>query len=680
MVGVFVGSAHDGSDTFLKSFPISATHYRPKVALVLSGGGARGIAQIGVIHELEKQGIPVDYVVGTSMGAIIGGLYSVGYTATELDSLILSLDWQELFGLTSEQDRDNMFLDQKLEQDRNIVTLRFRDFQFVVPQAVSEGNRFSSILQRLLWKAPYLPNSNFNKLYRPFRAVATDLIRARSISLASGNLVNAIRASATLPLRYSPVKVDSMLLVDGGVLANIPIEYAQEFSPDIIIAVNTTSPLHSTDELDKPWNVADQVVSILMKKYEEHKKHHPHILITPELGNRSNSDYQQLDSVIKLGKQAVLAIMPRLRLYYDSLCVESATQIIRREVLSVDSRFSMMQFYARNEPMSVPFSSPKQMGTLLHSYIRDTYHSAEVEANVYLRDSLLSVSVLPTPKQEILHVTQEGNAKVPESVYRSLVHSSMSEKTEYILQRAVKAHYERLGLSLTTVARHTYNQETRTLHYALTPQTINELEVVNAKESVKDIVIKLLSISEETPLSSMEEFANRWEALLGSAIFESATVEFVPNTKHGYTAIVEVREKPNQAIQIGVRIDNERNTRAGIGFIYDELIATGIRSDANIGIGARNQNIQLGLNTRRLFDTEATLGVHGYLDWKYIYLYRNATNLPTGQYARLRDGEIVEQRMGLLTRFGSRVGRDGELFAGLRFEQQRLYSINETGE
>ncbi|WP_289482036.1 hypothetical protein, partial [Klebsiella pneumoniae] len=77
---------------------------------------------------------------------------------------------------------------------------------------------------------------------------------------------------------------------------------------------------------------------------------------------------------------------------------------------------------------------------------------------------------------------------------------------------------------------------------------------------------------------------------------------------------------------------------------------------------------------------EATLGVQGYLDWKYIYLYRNATNLPTGQYARLRDGEIVEQRMGLLTRFGSRVGRDGELFAGLRFEQQRLYSINETGE
>ena len=680
MVGVSVGSAHDGRDTFLKSFPISASHYRPKVALVLSGGGARGIAQIGVIQELEKHGIPVDYVVGTSMGAIIGGLYSVGYSAAELDSLILSLDWQELFGLTSEQDRDNMFLDQKLEQDRNIITLRFRDFQFVVPQAVSEGNRFSSILQRLLWNAPYLPNNNFNKLYRPFRAVATDLIRARSVSLASGNLVNAIRASATLPLRYSPVKVDSMLLVDGGVLANIPIEYAQEFSPDIIIAVNTTSPLHSGDELDKPWNVADQVVSILMKKYEEHKKHHPHILITPELGNRSNSDYQQLDSIIMLGKQAVLAIMPRIQSYYDSLCAESATKLIQREVPSSDSHFTMMRLNNQKEPISAPIASPKRMGTLLHSFIRDSYHSADVQANVFMRDSLLSVTILPKTKQEIVHITQEDNEQVPESVYQSLAHSSMSEKTEYVLQRAVKAHYERLGLSLITVAHHSYNQETQTLHYALTPQTINALEVVNAKESAKDIVMKLLAISEESPLSSMEEFANRWEALLGSAIFESATVEFVKNAKRGYTAIVEVREKPNQAIQIGVRIDNERNTRAGIGFVYDELIATGIRSEANIGIGARNQHIQLGLSTRRLFETEATLGVQGYLDWKYIYLYRNATNLPTGQYARLRDGEIVEQRMGLLTRFGSRVGRDGELFAGLRFEQQRLYSINETGE
>ncbi|HRK59318.1 MAG TPA: patatin-like phospholipase family protein [Candidatus Kapabacteria bacterium] len=680
-IGVSVISAHDGTDTFLKSFTIpSIEKYRPKVALVLSGGGARGIAQIGVIKELEKRNIPIDYVVGTSIGAIIGGLYSVGYTAEELDSLLLSLDWQKLFGLTSEQDRDNMFLDQKLEQDRNILTLRFRDFEFVVPQAVSEGNRFTTLLQRFLWKAPYLPNNNFNRLYRPFRAIATDLIRARSVSLASGNLVNAIRASATLPLRYSPVKVDSMLLVDGGVLANIPIEYAEEFSPDIIIAVNTTSPLHTTEELDKPWNVADQVVSILMKKYEESKSHASHILITPELGNRSNSDYQHLDSVMMLGEQAALAMMPRLQQYYDSLCVESMTKVSSREMSPFESQFSTIRFQGNKDPLIIPASAQRQIGNALHTFIRDAQHIGDVQAHVYSQGKEVSLSIVPQAKKEIRFVRETGNPEVPQRIYQSLIHSSMSENTEYRLQRVVKSHYDHLGFSLTTVADCSYNHETQTLEYSLTPQTINALEVVNAKESVKDMVKKLLSVSDDIPLYSMEEFANRWEALLGTGIFESATVEFVVNSKNGYTAIVEVREKPNQAIQFGIRIDNERNTRAGIGFIYDEFIGTGIRSDANIAIGARNQNIQLGLNSQGLFDSDATVSIQAYLDWKYIYLYRNAVNLPTGQFARIRDGEIIEQRMGLLTRFGSRVGRDGEVLAGFRLEQQRLYSITETGE
>lgn len=667
------------TETIVHTFQIPHTeHYRPKVALVLSGGGARGIAQIGVIKELEKKGIPVDYVIGTSIGAIIGGLYAVGYTADELDSLLMSLDWQEMFGLSSEQQRNDMFLDQKLEQDRNILTLRFRDFQFVVPQAVSEGNRFSSLLQRLLWRAPYLPSNNFNELYRQFRAIATDLIQAKSVSLRAGNLINAIRASATLPLRYSPVRIDSMVLVDGGVLANIPIEYAEEFSPDIIIAVNTTSPLHTTDELDKPWNVADQVVSILMKKYAENKPHKSHILITPSLGNRSNIDYQDLDSVLRSGEQAATYSMPRLSSLYDSLCVQAIVNAVVQETKPFSPQITSVRHAHLTMTHDDALPSLRSVGAIVDKVIR-LEKSSSARIDVVRKGKETTLVITPNTNAEIRSVFVNGQPDIGDSILQLLPRYYVSGITEYKLHRAVKEYYSRRNLPLTTVNDITYNQATSQLRCSLTPQIINALEVHHPKQSVKDIVNKLLNVH-ESPMYSMEEFVDRWEAMLGAGIFETASVEFRADNQTGYTAIIDVREKPNQAIHFGVRVDNERNARTGIDFVYDECLGAGIRSSARIGVGARNQTIQIDHTTQTLFDTYATMGITAYFDWKYIYLYRNALNLPTGEFARIRDGEIIEQRMGILTRIGNRVGRDGELFANFRLEQQRLYSINDNGE
>ncbi|MBI3257894.1 MAG: patatin-like phospholipase family protein, partial [Ignavibacteriae bacterium] len=292
--------------------------YRPKVAVVLSGGGSSGLAQIGVLHELEKAGIPIDYVIGTSIGAIIGGLYASGYTAHELDSILTDVEWERILAIGNEQDRADLFLDQKFENDRNLLTLHFRNFKLVVPQSISGDTRLAMLLHELVWNGVYHADGNFDHLKVPFRAVATDLVKGRSIALRKGDLVNAMRASATVPLRYTPIRIDSMVLVDGGIMSNIPIEIAaSEFHPTIIISINTTSPLLPPDELDTPWNVADQVVTSMMNiqnsRFENTVSGIPVLSITPELGTWKNTDFSDVKGLISIGKKAGAEVQSQIK-------------------------------------------------------------------------------------------------------------------------------------------------------------------------------------------------------------------------------------------------------------------------------------------------------------------------------------------------------------------------------
>jgi len=318
-------------------------------------------------------------------------------------------------------------------------------------------------------------------------------------------------------------------------------------------------------------------------------------------------------------------------------------------------------------------------GAMLNRLIRQSGESTNFRADIVRKVNEMELVLIPEPPSEIRSVSVNGHPNIGDSILRLLPRFYMQGSTEYKLHRAVKEYYARRDLPLTTVKDITYNKETMQIVCSLTPQVILGLNVNHSKQSVKDIVNKLLNVH-DSPLYSMEEFVDRWEAMLGAGIFESATVEFVSDNQAGYIANITVREKPNQAIHFGVRVDNERNARTGIDFVYDEFLGAGIRSSARIGVGARNQTIQIDHTTQTLFDSYATMGITAYFDWKYIYLYRNALNLPTGQFARIRDGEIIEQRMGVLTRIGNRVGRDGELFANFRLEQQRLYSTTDNSE
>ncbi len=287
----------------------------PTIALVLSGGGARGGAHIGVLRRMEEMGIQPDIIVGSSFGAIVGGLWAAGYTAAELDSLFRSIDWTEVSAFQDDTKRETLFFAQKAEDDRNILTLRFRDFAFVPPQALAGSARFAAVIQQLLWASPLNSERSFDSLACRFRAVATNLSTGRWIALASGNLATALQASASFPLRYAPVRIGDAILVDGGLSANIPIDPALELHPDVTIVVNTTSPLLDPSEITDPLSIADQSLSIAMKQLDSVALQKATVVITPELGSIRTFDINRLGEAITAGYQAAatLSLRPRSR-------------------------------------------------------------------------------------------------------------------------------------------------------------------------------------------------------------------------------------------------------------------------------------------------------------------------------------------------------------------------------
>lgn len=274
-------------------------------ALVLSGGGSRGISQIGVLRELERQGVQIDYIVGTSIGAVIGGLYCAGYSPDEIENMLVKADWDDLLTTSNFYNRDKMFIDQKKYYDRKLINLRFNNFKFQMPQAISNGYRFSEFLQEKILHSEYAFESDFNRLRIPFRAVAMDIVSGNPYVFKNGDLQTALRASTTVPLRFTPVELDSMILIDGGPVANIPVQEAiDEFNPKYIIAVNTTSDIYSYSDLDNPMNIADQVVSVLMESNKEIAKKESDYFIIPDLKGIGNVEFYNLGDIVQKGENA----------------------------------------------------------------------------------------------------------------------------------------------------------------------------------------------------------------------------------------------------------------------------------------------------------------------------------------------------------------------------------------
>lgn len=284
---------------------------KPKIALVLSGGGSRGLAQIGVLKALDEAGIKPDLIVATSMGAIIGSFYSVGMSPDSIGALLKEVDADDIF--INSALRRNLLVSQKDEPIDYLFELRFAtDLTPILPNSISHGQMIYNLLSPLLSAPLYHANMNFDSLKTPLRIVTTDILSGRAVVFSKGNLSEYIRASCGAPLAFSPVHVDSMLLLDGGLTANIPVEAAIQENPDYIIAVDVTSPMWGREVLDNPVHLFDQIVAIGIDRQKKTQRKLADIIITPDLNGFQNTDFSQRETIIERGYVAAKEMIPEI--------------------------------------------------------------------------------------------------------------------------------------------------------------------------------------------------------------------------------------------------------------------------------------------------------------------------------------------------------------------------------
>jgi NTE family protein len=286
---------------------------RPRVCVVLSGGGARGMAHIGVLKVLEALKVPIDCIAGTSMGAVVGGLYASGMAAAQIESTMRSVDWQEAFRDAPPR-RDLNF--RRKQDDRNFLVrlpLGLKHYHILLPKGFIQGQKLQETLRQLT--LPFSNSTDFDRLPTPFRAVATDLETGDAVLLDKGDLSIAMRASISAPGVFAPVDYQGRLLVDGGLADNLPIDVAREMKADILIVSDVSFPLQPRERLDSALSISNQTLAILVRQNADRQKATlgpRDILIEPSLGTSPAADFTIAASTIVQGELAARGAESRL--------------------------------------------------------------------------------------------------------------------------------------------------------------------------------------------------------------------------------------------------------------------------------------------------------------------------------------------------------------------------------
>jgi NTE family protein len=274
----------------------------PRVALAMSGGGARGLAQIGVLRALEESGIEIDLIVGVSMGSIIGGLYASGAGPDSLEALVRHMEWGEL--LQNTPSRASLLLSQKDKAADWFLEIPMRGFRPVWPGGVTSGQKLYNYLSNLTQRATYLSHGNFDSLHVRFRAISTDLVSGRREVFSSGELALALRASMAFPLAVAPLRMNGELLADGGLIDPLPVDVADSLSECPVVAVNTASQLSPLGKLDNPYALAIQATSVMTAHALDEALAHADFVCEPVIEQVSNVEFNRLDSLLAYGYRA----------------------------------------------------------------------------------------------------------------------------------------------------------------------------------------------------------------------------------------------------------------------------------------------------------------------------------------------------------------------------------------
>jgi len=648
---------------------------RPRVAVVLSGGGARGISQIGVLKALEHHRIPIDFIVATSLGAVVGGLYASGYTTAELESLAISTDWDDVLSLTEDTQRADLFVEQKKASDRSFLSLRFQGLEPVIPVAVSSGQRVTNFLSRLTLQAIHHPHMSFDDLKIPFRAVATDLISGERVIMKDGSLSEALRASTTVPLLFNPVERDSLRLLDGGLVSNIPVDIARSEGCDLIIAVNTTSGMRKEDELKAPWQAADQIMGIMMQAANKEQLSQANVVITPELGRHLSSDFTGIEALIQQGESSAEMMIEAILSTYDSTLatyekntnlVFGATTVERTREWPNGPSWETLWKDVRLTSISIAD---------IKRHVRTMYSTGAIQdvyAEVYANENPVRIVYAVKAHPAIRSVRFSGNSIITEgelqSKCRNLFQAPWNFHDVFSDFEKIIRLYRTRGYSLARIESVTLDSADGSLNIELNEGVIRKIEMVGLGRTKDYVVFR------EFPLHEGEVFeigkaSEGVNNITGTTLFEYVHLEVIYPLQDPVVRI-RLKERPSQLLSIGIRSDNERNLQGLLEIRDDNVAGSGSSAGLSLSGGNRNQEYGLDFTSYRLFDSYLTFDAGLFYRVLDSYQYADALVTDANRWERESVGEYRDRRFGGRVAFGAQLEKIG--YTTVQFSLQHV--------
>jgi NTE family protein len=651
---------------------------RPTISLALSGGGARGFAQIGVLKAFEEYGIPFDIIVGTSIGSVIGGLYASGYSAYELDSIIKNTDWDNLLSLDRETNRRELFIDQKITEDKAIFSLRLKGLKPIIPNSIYNGEKLANYLNLLSIQSPIHTYDGFSNLKYNFFAVSTDLISGNPVIFNSGSISQAMRASSSVTFLLPPVKVDSLTLVDGGLIADIPSKIASGMS-DYTIAINTTSGLHSSEELQYPWLIADQIVSISMRLLNEEQLKIANFVITPKI-TKSANDFTNIGSLIEEGYQSTLLVIKKLKEKIDSLYY---------------LKFEGKEYFIKNI-ISSKDTSEEENQILLKYFQKDSVSNFEILADL---NKLFASGNYNDLKAEIkeyqgystIKFIKEYNPQIKNINYSGIniiSHTKVDSILNYLLNKPYNAKklsealieilrtFRKEGYSLAELDSTSFDEHNGRLFLKFSEGIISDIKIEGNNSTSPSIITR------EFPLRIGDYFYYKdvergLTNLRSTNLFEDIDLT-VKKVNRKNIVILKVVEKISSLIRFGFRTDNERKAQISVDLRDENLFGSGTEIGLLFYGGTRNLAYILEHKSNRIFNTYLTYKINAYYKTDDYYNYKDDPTKTGNSFSSIITGEYRQIDYGGSLSLGSQVERFGNLIITGKYQLEETKNTQNT--
>lgn len=657
---------------------------RSTVGLALSGGGANGLSQIGVLKALEEEGVSIDFIAGTSMGAVIGGLYSCGYSPDELEEIARTLPWQSIISFKNDYSRSNIFVEQQRIRDRASFAIRFDKLKLIIPKSLSSAQALTGTLDLLALNSIYQPSGDFSTLPVNFRAVTTDLVSGRRITLTSGSLSEAMRASSTIPILFEPINRGGLQLVDGGLVANLPVDELEKVNANYKIAVDTHGSMYSSSgELDLPWKAADQAMTILTKLQYPVQLEKADIVITPDLDDHKATDFSDITALVDAG--------------YTKGKVLAGT--IKRSIEKKVSRSGAIGNYSKT--ISFPEESPE---FLEHYRIVSGIVRNATDASLALQE-LLATDLFTTvyaeldtrhkkavfhlePLPRITRVTVIGgppDSLSPEEIdssFRPLISTLYTNTAGTRALETLIKHYRNMGYCLVTVEGTSMNDGL--LQVKVSSGKPSGIEIASDRNATGITPIKREIQFDTTRALRLKKAGESVDNLYETGLFNRVSLSSESSgssvPERNTLLRLSLEEKPSSVLRLGLRYDETNNAQILLDFRNENFGGTTGSIGGWMTAGRRNNLLNLEFNMPRIGSSHLTTSTRLFYD-QHIFENRDVTFSKEffSSFSNAATNYGI-QKYGITQAFGTRIRKNGQFIIDMTLQNSQSYAEKEEGE